>query len=196
MVFRLKITLLGSKPPIWRRVRVPSTIRLAGLHRVIQAVMPWSDIHFHHFERAGVCYGRQDPEHAGAVLLDEAEMPLAAMLRQPRDWLDYTYDFADEWKHRIVLEASDADPAIRRPQCIAGRRACPPEEIGGLTGYEDALAILAQPGHPDCAETRVRLARESMHGTWDAEYFDPAEADAALAHASGEEQREELASGV
>jgi hypothetical protein len=182
MVYRLKITLTGSAPPVWRRVLVPSWIRLQDLHRVIQSVMPWSDIHFHHFAVGRGFIGRPDPDDPDPELLNEAEVPLALVLREPKDAMEYVYDFADEWRHRLVLEAIEPDdPEAARPRCVGGRRACPPEESGSWIGYEAKLAILADPAHPDHAETREWMARETMGGGWDAEHFEVAEANAALA---------------
>ena len=61
-LYRLKVTLRGVRPPIWRRFLVPSNITLKRLHDSLQAVMGWTDSHLHQFAARGVCYGTSDRE--------------------------------------------------------------------------------------------------------------------------------------
>ena len=64
--------------------------------------------------------------------------------------LRYLYDFGDSWDHDLLVE--EVPPPVRGtryPLCLAGRRACPPEDCGGVWGYQELLAILANPAQPD-----------------------------------------------
>jgi hypothetical protein len=136
-VLVLKVTLRGSKPPIWRRVEVASSLTLDELHAVIQAAFAWENYHLHVFETAdGRQYGDPDPEldfrsEYGVRLTRVA--PVGAKLR-------YTYDFGDDWEHVVEVEkALPAESGVAYPRCVGGRRAAPPEDCGGIWGYQDLL---------------------------------------------------------
>lgn len=105
-IYQLKITLKGSKPPIWRRVQVPSDITLATLHEIMQIVMGWTDSHLHQFKSGNMYYGLPDRDETGdlAKVEDEAAVTVSRVLRRPQAKLLYEYDFGDNWQHDIVLE--------------------------------------------------------------------------------------------
>jgi hypothetical protein len=154
--FQIKITLRGSKPPIWRRVVVPVEIRLNQLHDVIQAVMGWYDGHLHAFEIAGEEFqGRGTDgywdEDSGA--LDEANYRLGDLVSGAKDKFSYVYDFGDDWNHTLAIEkvipASDHPPTMT---CLAGKNRGPLEDSGGLWGYYDKLRIMADPNDPQHEE--------------------------------------------
>ena len=174
-VFRLKVTLRGSKPPIWRRFLVPGGITLKRLHDSLQAVMGWTDSHLHQFEADGVLYGTSDREF-GVTRVSENRTTVDQLLRRPKDRLTYEYDFGDSWEHDVILEAvlpprNDA----RYPIVEAGRRACPPEDVGGIYGYAHFLEVLANPKHPEHQEMR-----EWVGGSFDPESFGVHEANLAI----------------
>jgi Plasmid pRiA4b ORF-3-like protein len=168
-VLSLKVTLRHIRPPIWRRILVPRDMTLADLHRAIQAVMGWEDAHLHSFSVGGRQYS--DP----AMLPDaanEARVTLNSLARSGTTRFTYTYDFGDDWEHDILIEKRPPATAAKAyPACVAGKRNCPPEDCGGPWGYEELLAALADPNHPEHAE---RLE-------WLGEAFDPE--DFAVAHA-------------
>lgn len=148
-VLILHIELKWIKPAIWRRVAVPEKITLGKLHQVIQAAMGWTDSHLHEFEIAGENYGVPDPEGWGPPVNPEARKTLIKALCGKKTFR-YVYDFGDSWEHRIKVEKTL--PAIVCPQipyCIDGANARPPEDVGGTPGYEDFLAALADPNHPE-----------------------------------------------
>lgn len=148
-VYRLKVTLKGLRPPIWRRFLVPSDITLKRLHDCLQAVMGWTDSHLHQFEARGVCFGTSDRE-SGVRRVSEAKTTISEVLRRPKDRLTYEYDFGDRWEHDVVLEAVlPAGKGGRYPAIEAGKRACPPEDAGGVYGYVAYLEVLADPAHPE-----------------------------------------------
>ncbi len=166
-VHRVKITLRGSKPPIWRRLEVPSGTSLARLHEVIQEAFGWYGHHLWVFETPAGDYGITDPElgHRSA-----ATKRLEGVAPQAGDRIRYTYDFGDDWEHDIAVEdVLDAEPGVAYPKCITGRRAGPPEDCGGIWGYTELLEVLADPDHEEHEHKLEWLSLES------ADEFDPAE---------------------
>lgn len=144
-IHTLKVSLRYMKPPVWRRLKVPSTTSLAELHRIIQVAMGWDDCHLHQFEVNGVHYA--DLEHLLEDITDEARRTLARM--QPGDQIAYWYDFGDDWWHDIVVESVDRpDPALSYPRCVTGRRAAPPEDSGGPWGFAELMSALTDDQHP------------------------------------------------
>lgn len=151
-VYRLKITLKGSKPPIWRRVELADDITLARLHRIIQAAMGWTDSHLHMFSVGRTSYGVPDPDYDEDVR-DERRVRLSQLLTAPKQKLSYEYDFGDSWTHEVLLEQALApEPGVRYPRCTAGKRACPPEDCGGVWGYAEFVEAIADPEHPQHEE--------------------------------------------
>jgi hypothetical protein len=166
-VFQLRVTLDDVTPPVWRRVLVPAGYTLDRLHRVIQYAMGWQDCHLHSFEIDGVQYGEPDPD-SDLAMLDELDYRLDDVAG-PGTRMRYTYDFGDWWEHEVVVEEiRAADPQARYPVCIAGQRACPPEDVGGPAGYADFLAALADTAHQ----------RHVAMWEWVGRPFDPEEFDA------------------
>lgn len=166
-VHRLKISLAGSKPPIWRRVEVSSDTTLADLHEVIQTAMGWWDCHLHAFEIDDRRYGPDADDDWGPPVLDEAKARLTTVAKEGETFL-YTYDFGDGWEHKITVEQTAGPTAdASYPRCLTGRRAGPPEDCGGIWGYEDMLRILSDPTD---AEYEERL--EWLGGEFDPEAFD------------------------
>jgi hypothetical protein len=153
-IYQVKVTLRGSKPPIWRRILVASDTRLGKLHRILQVVMGWTDSHLHQFMVGHTAYGVPDPDFDLDVR-SERTVPLSRVLQAPKDKIIYEYDFGDSWEHELLLEKVLApDPAIRYPICVTGKRACPPEDCGGIWGYAELLEALASPNHPEHASMR------------------------------------------
>jgi hypothetical protein len=167
---QLKLSLRGvSKPPVWRRLRVPADMRLDRLHDVIQTSIGWTDTHLHVFSRAAGDYGVPDPELA---FRNERNARLGEFLKQPGDRIQYAYDFGDGWEHDIVLEKRlDLDPEAQIPACLVGKGACPPEDCGGPWGYADLKETRCDPRHADRADMLDWLGLDS------AENFDPAACD-------------------
>jgi len=147
--YQLKISLRGSRPPIWRRFVVPDTISLPKLHAVIQIVMGWTDSHLHEFAIGRASYGVPDPEWP-SDLRNEARVRINQLLDKEKQKLLYLYDFGDGWEHVIELEKIViGDKASSKPRCIAGKRACPPEDCGGIYGYYDFLEAIKDHDHPE-----------------------------------------------
>jgi hypothetical protein len=179
-VFQLKVTLKGTKPPVWRRVLVDGSSTLDHLHDVIQAAFGWWGYHLHDFEIDGTNYGTPDPDDDdwGLPTTDESGVRLDSVAG-PGSRFVYRYDFGDNWRHDIEVEqVLPADEATTVPVCVDGRRACPPEDCGGTGGFERLLEILADPRHPEHRERREWMGRD-----YDPAAFDPGEFEENLRNA-------------
>jgi len=170
-VFQLKVTLQNIKPLVWRRVLVDAGSYLYDVHEVIQAAFGWWNYHLHDFEVDAKRYGVSDPDDDWSTpAIDEGFIRLDS-IATVGSLIDYMYDFGDGWSHKIIVEKIlPATSGASVPACIGGRRACPPEDCGGPWGYQDLLAILADPSHP---EHRERA--EWLGGPFDPDAFDPAD---------------------
>lgn len=177
-IYQVKVGLRGAKPPIWRRLLVPADVSLARLHEVIQAAFGWHGGHMHVFETPYGDFGRADRELGHRA---EAPVTLEQVAAQARDKIRYMYDFGDDWVHEIVVEkVLDRDPALAYPCCTGGRRAAPPDDCGGIWGYEDLIEILADPEHPEHEERLEWLGLDSA-SQFDPAVFDVDEVNRALA---------------
>jgi hypothetical protein len=148
-LYRLKITLIGIEPPIWREIEVPGSIKLCCLHSAFQVVMGWKENHLHEFEKDGKKWGIvQLYEDEELVVSDDGDMTLAEVLKSEGDSMIYVYDFGDYWRHEVVLgNISPTIDVVRAPVCLAGERRCPPEDVGGVSGYEEFLEVIVDPAH-------------------------------------------------
>lgn len=148
-IYQVKATIVGTKPPVWRRLLVPNTITLLELHEVLQAAFGWWDCHLHEFEIDGVRYGTDDDDGWGPPPRSERRARLGEVATEGAAF-SYVYDFGDNWEHRLVVEkVVAAVPGEVYPACLAGRRACPPEDCGGVWGYAGFLAAVSDPTHPE-----------------------------------------------
>jgi hypothetical protein len=152
MMYQIKVSLNGVRPPIWRRLLVPGSLSLKDLHDVLQVAVGWTDSHLHQFVARGTLYGRPDPEF-GRGSVNEKGVRLDGVLKAEKDAMIYEYDFGDGWQHKVVLEkilGSAVDGGA--PSCTAGARACPPEDCGGVWGYANLLKIISDSSHSEHEE--------------------------------------------
>jgi hypothetical protein len=149
--WQLRIELLDVTPRVWRRLLLPSSIKLPALHRVFQAALGWTDSHLHEFVINGQRYAEPDPELSDELKqVNERGVVLSAALGGESRCFDYVYDFGDHWHHAVLVEDTFIQPQAEFSiQCIAGENACPPEDIGGAPGYADFLAAIANPQHEE-----------------------------------------------
>ncbi len=168
-IYELKVTLIDSRPPIWRRVQVESGVTLDRLHHTLQTVMGWSDSHMHGFRVRQLSQPGSRPRWLSVESADEKTTRLSDLLRRARDWCVYDYDFGDGWEHQLLLEEILARvPSARYPAVRAGRGACPPEDVGGLPGYYHFLEVMNDTRHPEHEDMRE----------WAGGKFDPSAFDA------------------
>jgi hypothetical protein len=152
-VFTLKIVLKWLKPEIWRRVELPDCT-LEDLHWVIQLCMPWTNSHLWEFTVGNQRFGMDMEDAPFAMEEDDSEpayeVQLSKLVAAGVKKFNYQYDFGDSWDHIITFEKpATRDPKAKYPRCVAGARACPPDDCGGAPGYEQLLEILADKKHPD-----------------------------------------------
>lgn len=179
---QIHVSLWEIEPAVWRRLVVPSSWTLTQLHRVIQAAFGWCDSHLHEFRIGGLRYGDAD------FLMEDAceETPRVyegSQVRlidfEPESSFTYVYDFGDNWKHQVVIERFLAgEEPVRQASCIDGARARPPEDVGGVSGYENFLEIMGDKTHEEHAGTRRWCG-----GHFDADWFDLALTDKDVSHA-------------
>jgi len=178
-VYQLKITLKGIRPPIWRRIQVHDCA-LDELHEHIQTAMGWTNSHLHQFEIDGECYGNPELLDDGFMdfeCLDSTVTKISDIVSGDGHRLRflYEYDFGDGWEHDVLFEGfAPAEPNRQYPMCVKGKRACPPEDVGGAWGYAEFLQAMADPGH----ERHDELLDWS--GPFDPDAFDAAEATRAM----------------
>lgn len=166
-IHQLKITLKDVRPPIWRRVQVTSDRTLGKLHQIIQASMGWTNSHLHAFSIGGVEYAQPMPEYDLGVR-NEQRVKLSQIVTGEKFKFLYIYDMGDAWEHEILVEkVLPVDLQVRYPVCLTGKRACPPEDCGGVWGYAEFLEAIRQPDHPE-HESML----EWVGGGFDSEDFD------------------------
>jgi hypothetical protein len=172
--FKIKVTLRDVKPPVWRRLEVPSDITLPKLHEVLQTAMGWFDCHLHAFRVGDRVFA--PPGDWDSIGEDSSRVTLDRLAPRKGSRLIYEYDFGDGWCHDILVEDVTAG-RCGTIRCLKGRRRCPPEDCGGPWGYADLCEAIADPGHERHAELI-----EWTGNDFDPEEFDLEDIDAALRH--------------
>jgi hypothetical protein len=171
MVYQLKVTLKESKPPIWRRFQVAGNVTLHRLHLILQDVMGWTNSHLYRFDIGGIQYSIPDPvEDAFNELhfVDSRRTKLSKVAPREKAGFTYEYDFGDSWEHQILVEKIlPPESRAQCPVCLAGERACPPEDCGGIWGYDELLETIRDPRHEEYESTM-----EWLGGSFDPEELD------------------------
>jgi Plasmid pRiA4b ORF-3-like protein len=140
-VHRVKVSLYGAKPPVWRRLEIPGAMPLNLVHAVLQIAFDWHDYHLHVFETVCGQFGSPDQDDDWAERQDEATATLAQVAGAERTKVVYSYDFGDDWRHDIVVEKIiPAEPGVAYPRCTGGRRDGPPEDCGGIWVFNQQFA--------------------------------------------------------
>lgn len=167
-VYQLKVTLKHIRPAIWRRLQVPADIKLGKLHLALQDALGWTNSHLHQFLVDDRRIGMKDFDDGFSDDLEDEKRIKLSQIAVEKSRLVYEYDFGDGWEHEIVVEkALPAVDGIRYPICTGGKRACPPEDCGGVGGYERLLEIIANPGDDEHEQML-----EWLGGPFDPEAFD------------------------
>jgi Plasmid pRiA4b ORF-3-like protein len=159
-LYLLHVQLADIVPPIWRRLAVPGPRTLHALHGILQAAMPWQDYHLYQFEISGTRYEDPNPDDRDPSIPDPRAFTLDHLGLVQGSQFQYTYDFGDDWLHDLTVEGVVPLPRdFMLPVCLSGARACPPEDCGGVGGYEELVAALRRPQSAAAREFRQWLGR-------------------------------------
>lgn len=177
VLFQIHIALKYIKPRIWRRLLVAADTPVEDFHKIIQTTMGWENCHLHHFIKDDLIYSLSSEEDLfGFGNIDYQGIKIRKLLCFEGDKILYVYDFGDDWVHEIRLEKIlSADNRQKHPVCLKGKRACPPEDCGGVWGYQRILEIMENPQHPDYDNTMEWIGEDFMP-----DYFNVEEINAAL----------------
>jgi hypothetical protein len=176
-IYQIKVTLDDTHPPIWRRILVPGNTTLLKLHDILQIVMGWEDYHLHMFTIDESNYGDPaDDEWGDLGTLDEVAYKLNRIIHREGQRFKYEYDFGDSWDHTLLVEKIlPPEEGTRYPLCLKGKRACPPEDVGGVWGYKNFLDAIRDPDHNEHEEYLAWVG-----GKFDPDTFDLEEINAQL----------------
>lgn len=164
-IYQFKITLDGTKPKIWRQIQIPENYSFLDFHIAIQEAMGWEDCHLHKFEMVNPLKGTM--ERISESKEDKTIISKYFSLSNKK--ASYEYDFGDSWEHSILLEKIlPAEKGSEYPRCIAGERACPPEDCGGVWRYEEIVEIIKDPDDPEYQEMLDWIDED-----FKPEFFDP-----------------------
>ena len=188
MLLRVKVSIEGSEPAIWRLLEIDSSLTLDSIHEILQTAVGWRDAHLHSFtdtdpyKRLRPVNGRF-PEPRRWVSHDlledsddnlpETDWTLGGILTTESGPLFYEYDFGDAWIHRLELTGSGPAAHALGTRLVDGARRAPLEDSGGIGGYHDLLAALADPGHNEHQDLEAWVAWTA--GPW--QEFDPEQLD-------------------
>lgn len=152
----LHVILREIEPLIWRRLRMSADMTLDQLHYAIQGAFGWENSHLHAFTiEDGETYSSNDQPEGGGFFgepkdKDSRKVTLGDLIGRKIKRFDYVYDFGDSWTHEIKIEEiNPCAKQIETAECVEGKRNCPPEDCGGVWGYEDFIKAMKNKRHPD-----------------------------------------------
>lgn len=142
--YRIEVRLLDAKPPPWRQFLLRKTATFEKLHVAIQEACGWSNYHLYAFRETddGPVIATIPDDDLAAREPDAKRVKLSTFLPDTgsKHFL-YLYDFGDNWQHEVrILEVVSMPKRFAR-QLLAGERAFPPEDCGGISGYENCVAV-------------------------------------------------------
>lgn len=167
-ILEIKATIIGSRPNIYRTIRLNGDTNLQIVHEIMQAVFNWGNVHMHYFR-----------SNTGEIIKNEEQTILANTLI-PNNPIVYVYDYGDAWTINLELINTIEGKERIRPICTDGKRQSPPEDCGGIIGYDDALDLLAH--HNSNALRKYPLIAEWYGEDYDPEFFDINSANSRLAN--------------
>lgn len=168
VVLEFNVVLEGTDPSVWRTLRLGDDATFWSLHVAIQDAMGWQDCHLHAFEVGNVRLGI--PAEYETETLPGWEHRVLDYVGEPGEYFVYEYDFGDSWRHRVTLSAlHPRGKGERYPQCTGGDRCCPPEDVGGVPGFECFLEAMNDVSHAE-----HKSMKEWYGGPFIADDFDAA----------------------
>jgi hypothetical protein len=167
--YQLKIVIKNSKPSIWRRCIVPAGITFSQFSIILNKIMGWSSYHLSEFEFYHLeLQLREEDEFDDFIpygdfdLLDSSKTFINEYMEQ-QEWFTYTYDFGDDWQHRVTVEKVIADYPYNYPQVIKYKGDCPMEDCGGIEGYYECQNVMDEDGNPE-GKARREWAESQGYG--------------------------------
>ncbi|MGP8215046.1 MAG: plasmid pRiA4b ORF-3 family protein [Bacteroidia bacterium] len=152
-IIQVKITLENIKPLIWRRLLISSCTTFYELHHILQIAFGWKNHHLFQFKIEDYYIGIPDPDYdIGGVIkmIDAKDVVMDKILTEKGYEITYEYDFGNNWKHTIIVEKFlNVEPGICSPSCMAGKRAAPPEDCGGVKGYYSIMETIIDKNHKE-----------------------------------------------
>ena len=149
-----KVTLQEADPAPWRQFLIKENATFLQLHRAIQDACGWMDYHLYEFvdgdnQPVAYCsYDELDPEFYDYAP-EARSLKLKKYFVDPGDSCAYHYDWGDDWWHDVELLGFKDIEARGTRVLLAGERAFPPEDAGGISGYEDCIEALRRPERAD-----------------------------------------------
>lgn len=136
MAYIIKVTLEDTHPPVWRRILVPDAISFQDLHEILQTAFGWDDYHMHNFTFPSRNIEiTQKGEEGYGNSVEEDKAVIDDFMKECK-WIRYTYDFGDDWCHKIVLEKTDMEYQGRSATVLKAKGDNFMEDSGGIWGGE------------------------------------------------------------
>lgn len=140
-ILKLRIKIPVIEPEIWREILIKNDITFKKLHEIIQLSFGWTNSHLYNFDVNGILFSMPDKEFENNDL--DVKNKITEFLIEKGQKALYTYDFGDNWEHEIeIVDVLKKEKGIRYPKCLGGKRNGPPEDCGGISGYEDVIDAL------------------------------------------------------
>ncbi len=169
MVYTCRIKLNEIAPEIWREFHFNPDVTFHQLHNIIQSVMGWENVHLYEFHVHKQVIGLPDPEfldREDPASLNSRRETVKKHVNKKKTEFTYVYDFGDGWNHTITLIDIDLTVSDSTPLCLNGARSCPPEDVGGVWGYQHLTEVLQTPDHPERDDLLNWVSED-----YDPEYF-------------------------
>lgn len=188
MTYYFKIQIKGiTRPPVWRKIAIPANFTFLKFHRVIQVAFGWDDYHLFEFEdreyesNIRIAIPSEDDFDFGVETLNASKVKLSRVFGGDFHKFLYIYDLGDSWVHEITLESVSND-VQKEVVCLSGKGACPPEDCGGIYGYEEMKRVFQTTPQDDEADSYREWLGLGKDEIWDAGRFSVDEVNARLKH--------------
>jgi hypothetical protein len=151
MICHFYIELSESSPLVWRRIVIPAEHNLYQLHMALQGAFGWENSHLFQFcenelsDPVGYGIPSDLDEETNTKVFEAKKTKISKIFKTHGKEYHYVYDFGDHWRHGIKLEKIEAKE-MAGPYCLGGQGACPPEDVGGMHGYQEMLKVFEKPG--------------------------------------------------
>lgn len=168
--FTLRVTLNRIRPEIWRELEVPSSLRLTSLAGMIITAMGWNEHHLHHFvtKDREIYVTSFDEEGLQDGEKDGIKSCIGDLLKRKGSSVLFEYDFGDDWEHKVALVSQEeyADNEKKEVKLLDGKRSCPPEDCGGIYGYQELCEAMKHPN-----SSQAKELTDWLDSKFDPEYF-------------------------